>query len=80
MHELSIARNIVAIVAEAAGSRPVRRVTLEIGRFSCVLPESLEFCFDAVARGTALEGAVLEIRRLDGDVLNVKSMELEEAS
>jgi hydrogenase nickel incorporation protein HypA/HybF len=66
MHELGITRNIVAIVAEAAKGRPVRRVTLEVGRLSGVMPEAIAFCFDTVAEGTALQGASLEIREIDG--------------
>jgi hydrogenase nickel incorporation protein HypA/HybF len=66
MHELSITRNIVAIVAEAAAGRPVRRITLEIGKLSGVLPEAVRFCFDVVAEGTALQGAALEIREPEG--------------
>ncbi len=62
MHELGITRNIVAIVAEAAKGRPVRRVTLEIGKLSGVMSEAIAFCFDVVAQGTPLEGAALEIR------------------
>ena len=63
MHELGITRNIVAIVGDAAKGRRVRRVTLEIGKLSGVMSEAIAFCFEAVAQGTALEGARLEIRR-----------------
>lgn len=66
MHELGLTRSIVAIVAEHAGSRRVRRVTLEIGRLSAVMPEAIRFCFDVCARGTPLEGAELEIRMIPG--------------
>ncbi|MGQ0456026.1 MAG: hydrogenase maturation nickel metallochaperone HypA/HybF [Hyphomicrobium sp.] len=65
MHELSITRSIVAIVAEHAGGRRVNRVTLEIGALSAVMPEAVRFCFDVVAKGTALEGAELDIVRVD---------------
>ncbi|MDE5083091.1 MAG: hydrogenase/urease maturation nickel metallochaperone HypA, partial [Trichodesmium sp. St18_bin1] len=34
MHELGITQNIVAIVAENADNRLVKRVTLEIGELS----------------------------------------------
>jgi len=64
MHELSITRNIVAIVEEAAKGRRVRRVTLEVGELSGVVSEAIAFCFDVVAAGTALEGASLEIKKL----------------
>ena len=66
MHELSITRNIVAIVGEAARGRRVHRVTLEVGRLAGVMPEAIAFCFDAVAEGTELQGAMLDIRLIDG--------------
>ena len=66
MHELGISRNIVAIVGEAAKGRRVRRVTLEIGKLSGVMPEAIEFSFDLVAQGSPAAGAVLEIREIEG--------------
>jgi len=66
MHELGITRNIVAIVSEAAAGRPVRRVTLEVGRLSGVMTDAIAFCFDTVAQGTAIEGAKLDIVEIDG--------------
>ena len=78
MHELGISRNIVAIVADAARGRRVRRITLEIGALSGVVPEAIEFAFDLAAEGTPAAGAVLDIRRLAGGELNVKSMEVED--
>ena len=61
MHELGITRNLVAIVAEAAQGRPVRKVWLEIGTQTALLPDSVRFCFDVVRQGTLLEAAELEI-------------------
>ena len=66
MHELGISRNIVAIVGEAARGRRVRRVTLEIGRLSGVLPEAIGFAFPIAAHGTPAAQAELEIRLVDG--------------
>lgn len=66
MHELGISRNIVAIVGEASKGRRVRRVTLEIGKLSGVMPDAILFCFDAVTHGTSLAGAALEIREVEG--------------
>jgi hydrogenase nickel incorporation protein HypA/HybF len=66
MHELSITRNIVAIVAEAASGRRVRRVTLRLGKLSGIMPGAVAFCFDIVAQGTALDGARLDIEEIDG--------------
>lgn len=66
MHELGITRNIVAIAADAAAGRRVTRVTLEIGALSGVMADAIAFCFDVVAKGSALDGAVLEIRTVAG--------------
>ncbi|HEX3864562.1 MAG TPA: hydrogenase maturation nickel metallochaperone HypA [Stellaceae bacterium] len=66
MHELSITCNIVELVAEAANGRNVRRVTLEIGKLSGVLPEAIAFCFPEVARGTLAESAHLDIHEIEG--------------
>lgn len=70
MHEMSLAENVVSIVADAARRECAARVNaiwLEIGALSCVAPEALRFCFDAVARGTAAEGARLEIITVPGE-------------
>jgi hydrogenase nickel incorporation protein HypA/HybF len=80
MHELALTHEIVAIVCKAADHSRVHKVTLEIGRLSCVMPEAIEFCFEAVAQGTVAEGARLEIRRSDGEELSVATMEIEEAA
>ena len=66
MHELGITRSVVAICSERAAGAQVRRVTLEIGKLSAVLPDSLRFCYDICARGTSLEGSVLEIIEVPG--------------
>jgi hydrogenase nickel incorporation protein HypA/HybF len=62
MHELSIGRAILDMaVREAAGHR-VLRVSLTIGALRQVVPESLEFYFQIVSRGTVCEGAELQAR------------------
>lgn len=66
MHELSITRNVVAIVSEHAHGREVLRVTLEIGKLSAIMPESVHFCFEVCVKGTLLEGARLEILEIPG--------------
>ncbi|MBI5445858.1 MAG: hydrogenase maturation nickel metallochaperone HypA [Deltaproteobacteria bacterium] len=64
MHELSITRSLVEICESHAGGRRVTSVTLEVGEFSGVVPEALEFCFEACTAGTLLEGARLVLVRL----------------
>ena len=76
MHELSITRNVVAIVSERAEGQRVTRVRLEIGRLTAVMPDSIRFCFDICAQGTPLEGAELEIVESDGQELLIKEMEV----
>jgi hydrogenase nickel incorporation protein HypA/HybF len=66
VHELSITRNVVAIVSERAVGQRVTRVRLEIGRLSAVVPDAIRFCFDICAKGTPLEGAELEIVEIAG--------------
>ena len=66
MHELGITRNIVSIVETAAKGRRVKRITLDVGQFSGVMPEAIAFCFDIVAKGTLLEAAQLDIHRIAG--------------
>jgi hydrogenase nickel incorporation protein HypA/HybF len=66
MHELSISRDVVAIVCERAEGQRVTRVRLEIGRLSAVVPDAIRFCFDVCTRGTQAEGAALEIVEVPG--------------
>ena len=69
MHEVGITRSIVEICEENArrqGVTVVRSVTVEIGELSGVVPESVEFCFEACSKGTLLEGASLIIDRTPG--------------
>ena len=61
MHELSIARAVVAAVEKHAAGRPVEVVNLRVGTLRQVVPDSLVFYFGFVADGTVCEGARLEI-------------------
>lgn len=61
MHELSIAESIVAAVTDKVPGTPIRRVQVEVGRLSGVVPDALEFCFQLATLGTTLEGAELDI-------------------
>lgn len=69
MHEMSLAEGVVQIVEDtlrAEGCSRVKTVWLEIGQLAAVETEALRFCFDAVTRGTAVEGARLEIIEIPG--------------
>jgi hydrogenase nickel incorporation protein HypA/HybF len=69
MHELGITRSIVEIAANAAraqGAERVLAVTVEIGALSGVIPDAVEFCFEACSAGTLLAGSRLTIRAVPG--------------
>jgi len=66
MHELGITQNIIAIVSENAQGKKVQRVLLEIGKLSAIIPNAIYFCFDICAKGTIVEGAILEIKEIPG--------------
>jgi hydrogenase nickel incorporation protein HypA/HybF len=64
MHELAImdsALNLALDQAEKAGAMRVHVIRLRIGALSGVVPEALQFAFEALAPGTMAEGASLDI-------------------
>ncbi len=63
---MGITRNIVSIVSEHAKGAQVKRVSLEIGNLSTVMPDAIRFCFDVCSKGTELENAHLEIIEIAG--------------
>jgi hydrogenase nickel incorporation protein HypA/HybF len=60
VHELSLSGAIVNTAVKHADGRRVSLVSLRVGRLRQVIPETLEFYFEFVARGTPCEGARLE--------------------
>jgi hydrogenase nickel incorporation protein HypA/HybF len=60
VHELSVASAIVDTATRHADGRRVTSVQLRVGHLRQVVPESLAFYFEHVARGTQCEGARLE--------------------
>lgn len=60
MHELSLSSAIVNTVTKHADGRPVTLVSLRVGALRQVVPDTLQFYFEFVARGTICEGARLE--------------------
>jgi hydrogenase nickel incorporation protein HypA/HybF len=61
VHELSLSGAIVNTVVKHAGERRVSVVSMRIGQLRQVVPDTLEFYFEFVARGTVCEGARLEL-------------------
>ena len=60
MHELSLSGAIVNTVVKHAAGRPVSVVSMRIGALRQVVPDTLEFYFGFVSKGTVCEGARLE--------------------
>ena len=65
MHELSLSSAIVNTVVKHARGRRVTVVELRVGKLRQVIPDTLEFYFGFVARGTVCEGARLEQEIID---------------
>ena len=61
---MSITQSVVDICSQNAEGRRIISVTLEIGALSGVVPEAVEFCFEACTRDTLMEGARLIIERI----------------
>lgn len=62
MHEVAICESILRIVREIRdenGYGSVHSITLEVGALQLVVPEALDFAFDALTRGTDLESTHL---------------------
>jgi hydrogenase nickel incorporation protein HypA/HybF len=65
MHEASLAQHIIENVVGRIerGQIPgrVSSINLRVGRLTAVTPDNLRFLFEVLARGSALEGAHLDI-------------------
>ncbi len=71
MHELSITQSILEIVnryAADAGASRVTQIRLVVGGFTGFVPDSVQFYFDLLSRGTLAEGAELVIERRPGQI------------
>lgn len=87
MHEMGIACSVLEAVHKELQRYPGHRaskVGLRIGEFSGVDPESLRFCFDAIAKSAKSGPLDIEIEwcrgagERRGDELEIAYMELEE--
>ncbi len=66
MHELGITENIMEIVLQHAQGRRINQITLEIGQLTAILPDSIEFCFEACRQDTPLAATTLKIIEVPG--------------
>jgi hydrogenase nickel incorporation protein HypA/HybF len=66
MHELAITENILDIAARQAeqhGARRLTAITLVVGDLTGYLPDSMQFYFEVLSKGTLAEHATLLIKR-----------------
>jgi len=64
LHELGVANEILEVALSEAGRHAAKKVAsirLRVGVLRSIEPENLSFLFEHIARGTAAEGAFLEI-------------------
>ncbi|CAN5225406.1 hypothetical protein BH24ACT23_BH24ACT23_07590 [soil metagenome] len=65
MHELSVAQAIVDTAIKHAGGKRVTVIDVRLGTLRQVVPDSLTFYLDIVARDSDCEGAELRIERVE---------------
>ena len=71
MHEAGLMQTALELAeahARAAGAVRIHRLCLRVGDLSGVVPEALEFAFQALSVGGPAEGAMLEIERVPGTI------------
>ncbi|MGA8830757.1 MAG: hydrogenase maturation nickel metallochaperone HypA [Desulfomonilaceae bacterium] len=64
MHELGIVQSILDIIEQQMkihSAKRLVRVELEFGAMTAVMPDAIEFAFDALTKDSPLEGAGLSI-------------------
>jgi hydrogenase nickel incorporation protein HypA/HybF len=70
VHEVSLIESVVALVEDERRKQDFSRVhliRLRLGALGHAEPEALRFCFDAVTRGTIVDGARLDIDIVPGE-------------
>jgi hydrogenase nickel incorporation protein HypA/HybF len=84
VHLMGIASSVLEAVQQELKQYPgerASRVGLRIGEYAAVDPDSLRFCFEAIAKSSGLEPLALEIEwRPAGAELEIAYLELEEAA
>jgi hydrogenase nickel incorporation protein HypA/HybF len=59
MHEMSITQAMLDLGLEHAKGHRITDIYLRVGRMSLIVPESVEFYFEYLSKGTQAEGATL---------------------
>ena len=67
MHEVRLMQDTLILAqqrAKAAQAERIHCLRMRVGALSGVVPESLEFAFEILAKGTMAEGATLSVERV----------------
>jgi hydrogenase nickel incorporation protein HypA/HybF len=59
MHEMSITEAMLNMALEHAKGHRITDIYLQVGKMSLIVPESVEFYFEYLSKGTLAEGAML---------------------
>lgn len=68
MHEVAIAEEIKEIVISELkknNAKKVNKINLQIGKLTSIVPEALQFAFEAISKNTELENAKIEIEMME---------------
>ena len=79
MHEVALCNSLVELIIDQQrerGFKQVRRVIVEMGALGHIDPHALDFAFDVESQGSVAEGAVLEIREIEGQAWCMDCSEL----
>ena len=71
MHEFSVMNQIVSSIIEEAKSRNasrIEKVTVELGEFTMLGHDQLRFAFEVLSKDTLLEGGVLDLQTVKGEI------------
>lgn len=74
---MTVASRLVTIVNESmgdAGAEIAESARVRVGRETCINPDALRFGFEALARGTSVQGCALEVIEVDGRELVLESV------
>ena len=69
MHEMGVTTEVLRAVIDAgsaAGATRVNSVSITIGELTEIVPDALQFAWEALTPGTLAAGAVLNIRETGG--------------
>lgn len=64
MHEMSVAQSLIDIIENEMDKNAVttlQAVKIKAGRINAIVPEALDMAFQSLTKGTAMEGARLEL-------------------